>query len=89
MASEAIPKRLKSWLVASIAVLLVSLLLLAGTVAAGFFYFADMNTPMWVSVVGAVSMLGSLAGFAGLFVLLIVGDVMAGRGDKRQAPLQH
>ena len=31
-----------------------------------------MSTPLWVSVVGAVSMFGMLVGFCGLFLVMIL-----------------
>ena len=81
MKTESMPKGLKRWLVASIAVLLISLVAFAGTIAAGFFYFSDMSTPLWVSVLGAVSMFGMLLGFCGLFLVMILIAVKSGRKD--------
>ena len=80
--SKAMPDGMRSWLVASIAVLLVSLVLLVGNICAGFYFFSDMSTPLWVSVLGAVSILGVVAGFGGLFLLLVVAAVKAWREDK-------
>jgi hypothetical protein len=81
MKTESMPKRLKTWLVASIAVLLVSLVAFAATIVAGFYYFTDMSTPLWVSVVGAVSMFGMLVGFCGLFLVMILIAVKSGHRD--------
>ncbi len=89
MASEAIPKRLKAWLMASIAVLLVSLVAFSGTLAAGFYYFSDMSTPLWVSVVGAVSIASMLAGFCGLFLVMILIAVKSGRKDGARSVQGH
>lgn len=89
MKSESMPKRLKTWLVASIAVLLVSLAVFAATIAAGFFYFSDMTTPMWVSVIGAVSMFGMLLAFCGLFLVMILIAVKSGHKDDARSVQGH
>ncbi len=65
----------RAWLVASTAVLVVSLVLLGGNIFAGFYYFADMNVPLWVSVLGAISILGAAAGFVGVLLMLVVEAV--------------
>jgi hypothetical protein len=40
-----------------------------------------MSTPLWVSVIGAVSMFGMVVSFCGLFVVMILIAVKSGRKD--------
>ncbi len=68
--SKPMPDGFKWGLVASVGVLLASLLLFAGDVVAAFVYFSRKATPLWVTVVGGFAVLGIAAGFAGFFVLM-------------------
>jgi hypothetical protein len=77
------PDSFRWGLVASVSVLLLSLLLFAGNVGAGFVYFNEKQAPAWVTVLGVVSILGICAGFGGLFLLLILTAVKAHRDDKK------
>jgi hypothetical protein len=81
--SKAMPDSFRWGLVASVSVLLLSLLLFAGNVGAGFVYFNEKQAPAWVTVLGVVSILGICAGFGGLFLLLILTAVKAHRDDKK------
>ncbi len=69
---ESIPSGYRPWIVASIAVLVVSLMLLAGTVGASFFYFEDRGSPLWVVILGGVAVFGVLLGFSGFFVMMMI-----------------
>jgi uncharacterized integral membrane protein len=81
--NKAIPDGMRGWVIGSVAVLLVSLVLLVGNIAAGFYYFSDMKTPLWVSVLGAVSILGVVVGFGGLFLLMIFAAMKERREMKK------
>jgi hypothetical protein len=89
VASKAMPDGFKWWLVASVSVLLFSLLLFVGNVAGSFVYFMGKTTPVWVTALGIVALLGMFAGFGGLFLLLILVAVRAHRNDKKRAAEQE
>jgi hypothetical protein len=69
--SKAIPDSAKKWLVASLAVLLLSLALVLGDVVAAFVYFADKTYPLWVTLLGVAGAFGVVMGFGGFFVLMV------------------
>lgn len=69
--SKAIPDSAKKWLVASLAVLLLSLVLVLGDVVAAFVYFADKTDPLWVTLLGVAGAFGVAMGFGGFFVLMV------------------
>lgn len=71
--SKAIADGYKGWVVASIVVLLGSLTLFTGAVVAWFVYFMQTSTPLWVTVLAVVSVLGIGLGFGGLFLVMIMG----------------
>jgi hypothetical protein len=48
-----------------------------------------MSTPLWVSVLGAVSMFGMLLGFCGLFLVMILIAVKSGRKDGPRSVQGH
>ena len=73
--NKAVPDGMKSWLLACSVVLIVSLVLLTGNLVAGFYFFSDMKMPVWVSILGAVAMLGVVAGFGGVFLLMAAAAV--------------
>lgn len=79
---------LKIWLIASVVVLLGALLMFVSTVVAGFLYFNDAQTPLWVTVVGIVSVIGIAAGFGGLFLTLALAALQARKADKALAAKQ-
>ena len=70
-------------LVTSVSVLLVSLALFVGDIVAGFVYFSQKATPLWVTVLGAVAALGIAVGFAGFFVLMAIAGWRSHRESKR------
>jgi protein-S-isoprenylcysteine O-methyltransferase Ste14 len=82
---EALSGSLKVWLAGSVVVLLLSLLLFVGTVVAGFLYFNDATTPIWVTVFGTLSVLGIAAAFGGFFLTMALGVVQARKADKARA----
>ncbi len=81
--TESLPRGYVPWLIASVAVLLVSLGLLAVAVTAAFWTFAEQSAPLWVVVLGALSVLGVALGFGGLFLLLAVAGYNAWRESRR------
>jgi hypothetical protein len=81
--SKAMPNGFKGGLVASVVVLLFSLMLLVGDIAAAFVYFSQEATPLWVTVVGALAVLGVGMGFSGLFVLMAIAGWRSHREAKR------
>ena len=83
--SRAMPDSLRWWLIASVAVLLGSLALFVGNVVAGFAYFTAQSSPLWITVVGVVALLGVGLGFGGLFLVLIFAGVRGGKHEKAQA----
>jgi uncharacterized RDD family membrane protein YckC len=70
-AEKAIPDKLKVWLIASLAVLLGSLLLFVTSLAFGFVYFTQNATPLWVTALGVAAVLGMALGFTGLGVAFL------------------
>jgi hypothetical protein len=70
-------------LVASVSVLLTSLVLFVGDIVAGFVYFSREATPLWVTVLGAVAALGIAVGFAGFFLLMAIAGWRSYRESKR------
>ena len=84
--ADPIPKSLKVWLVGSVVVLLGSLLLFVSTIVAGFLYFNDPQTPLWVTIVGVISVLGIAAAFGGLFLTMALAAAQARKADKALAP---
>ncbi len=81
--TESIPKGYKPWLIASVVVLVGSLGLLAVAVTAAFWTFADTTAPVWVGVLGALSLLGIGVGFGGLFLLMVTAGYKSFREGRR------
>jgi hypothetical protein len=73
---------LRGWLIASVVVLLGSLALFVGNVVAGFAYFTEKTTPLWVTVVGVVAVLGIAVGFGGLLLVMVLAAVKSRKDDK-------
>jgi hypothetical protein len=95
--SKALPDQFKGWIVASVSLLLVSLVLVLGDIVAAFVHFSEKTSPWWVTLLGAAGAFGVVLGFAGLFVLMaiagwrsyqeskrvqIISPVHEGRGDR-------
>jgi uncharacterized sodium:solute symporter family permease YidK len=68
--SKALPEGFKGWIVASVSLLLLSLVLVLGDIVAAFVYFSDKTSPLWVTLLGVAGALGVGLGFAGLFLLM-------------------
>jgi hypothetical protein len=79
---EPVNKRYKPWIVASLAVLVGSLVLLAADVVAAFVYFSE-TMPLWVIVVGAAAVLGVALGFAGFFALMSIAGWISFKQGRR------
>jgi len=67
----------KWWLVGCVVVLVGSLVLFAIDVVAGFVYFAETMLPLWVTVLGVVSVMG--LGFGGLLAVAIAATLKSRR----------
>ena len=67
---KSLPDGFKGWIIASVAVMLLSLVLVLGDIIAAFAYFSEQTNPLWVTLLGVAGALGVALGFAGLFVLL-------------------
>ncbi len=80
---ESIGRGYKVWLIASVAVLVGSLVLVAIAVTAAFVSFADQGTPLWVIVVGAFGVLGTGLGFAGMFLIVATAGWRSFREERR------
>ena len=81
--SKALPDGFKWWVIASLSLLLVSLLLVLGDIAATFAYFSDKTSPLWVTLLGLAGALGVGLGFAGFFVLMAIAGWRSHRESKR------
>ena len=82
---SALAAGLKGWLILSVAVLLGSLTLFVVTIVSGFVYFNAASTPLWVTVVGVVAVLGIGVGFGGLFLVLVLAAMKARKAEQARA----
>ena len=80
---DPIPAAYKPWIVASVAVLVLSLALGALAVVAAFIQFGEKSTPLWVIALGAASILGVITGFSGLFLLLATAGFRSWKDSRR------
>ena len=81
--SKPLPDGFKGWIVASVGVLLLSLVLVLGAIVAAFVYFSEKTTPLWVTLLGVAGALGVGLGFAGLVGLMAVAGWREHREAKR------
>jgi hypothetical protein len=81
--SKAIPDSAKKWFVASLGVLLLSLVLVLVDVVAAFVYFADKTDPLWVTLVGVAGAFGVAMGFGGFFLLMVFAGWRSLRESRR------
>ena len=81
--TESVPKAYKPWIVASLAILVLSLMLLAGAVGAAFFFFGGEGTPLWVVVMGGFAVFGIGLGFAGFLGMMLVAGYRSFRERRR------
>ncbi len=76
-------KGYKPWIVLSVAVLVGSLLLLIVSVFIGFVYYSETGQPLWVVLMGVVSVLGIGLGFGGFFLLMMTAGWLSWREGRR------
>ncbi len=76
-------KGYKPWIVLSVAVLVSSLLLLIVTVFIGFVYYSETGQPLWVVMLGALSVIGIGLGFGGFFLLMMTAGWLSWREERR------
>ena len=69
--TESIGKAYKPWVIASVAMLVGSLMLLAVVGTIGFVYYAATGFPVWLILLGVVAGLGVALGFGGFFLMMI------------------
>ncbi|MDQ2832713.1 MAG: hypothetical protein M3Y50_03025 [Acidobacteriota bacterium] len=81
--SNPLPAGFRPWIVASIAALLVSLLLALAAIVAAFVFFSASATPLWVTLLGGCAVLGVALGFGGLFTLMAVAGWRSHRESRR------
>jgi hypothetical protein len=81
--TEPIGKAYKPWLILSLLILIGSLLVFVVAVVAAFVSFGDERTPLWVMVVGILSVLGIAVGFGGFFLLMATAGFHAWREGRR------
>jgi hypothetical protein len=80
---ESLPKAYKPGIILSVLILVGSLFLLAIAVVAAFATFGDQATPLWVTVVGAVALLGIAVGFGGFVLLMGIAGFLSFREHRR------
>ena len=80
---ESLGKAYKPWLIASVALLVLSFILLAIDVTAIFLNFGGQTTPLWVIVLGVFAVLGIGLGFGGFFLLMAAASWKAFREGRR------
>jgi hypothetical protein len=78
---KAIPDSFKWWLMASTMVIVGSLLLFVVNLVAGFEFFTEKTAPLWVTVIGVVSVVGMGLGFGCLFLVFLLA-ALKGRRNK-------
>ena len=81
--SKPLPDGFKGWIVASVSLLLVSLVLVLGDIVAVFVYFSDKTSPLWVTLLGVAGALGVGLGFAVLVGLMAVAGWREYRESRR------
>ncbi len=81
--TESLPKAYRPWLIASVAVLVASLMLLAVAVGAAFVYFNEHGLPLWVVVTGGFAVLGIGVGFGGFFLMMMAAGWMSFRERRK------
>jgi hypothetical protein len=81
--SKALPDRFKAWIIASVSLLLVSLVLVLGDIVAAFAYFSEQASPWWVALLGVAGAFGVVLGFAGLFLLMAFAGWRSYQESKR------
>ena len=80
---ESIGKRYKPWLIASLVILVGSLLSLGVVVTGMFVYFSGLDKPLWLELLFVVAALGVAVGFAGFFVMMLLAGWKSFREGRR------
>ena len=80
---ESLPKAYKPWILASLTVLVLSFVLLAGAVCCAFFFFGGEGTPLWVVVMGGFAVFGIVLGFAGFLGMMLVAGWRSFKESRR------
>jgi len=70
--SKPLPPGYKGWIVTCLVIFVGALVLLAADVTAGFVYFDQKTTPLWVTVLGVAAVLGIALGFVGFLLIMVV-----------------
>lgn len=83
--TPAIPQGFKWWIVSCLILLLGSLSIFVANIVASFMYFSAGTTPLWVTVLGVIGVLGIVAAFSGLFFVMILVAVKTRREEKQRA----
>ncbi len=78
-----IPKAYRPWILLSLVTLVGSLLALTIVAGVAFIYFANVLTPIWLMLLGAVAAAGVALGFGGLFLLLVIAGFKSFKEDKQ------
>ena len=81
--SSPIPKAYRPWVMLSLGVLVCSLFALTVIATVAFVYYANVLTPLWLTVLGALAAAGVAAGFGGFFLLLLVGAYTSFKEDRK------
>ena len=83
MTDSSIGKAYKPWLLASLVVLVGSLMLLAAAGTMAFVGTTGEPVPLWAIVLGAVAGLGVALGFGGFFLIMLVAGWASWREARR------
>ena len=80
--TESLERGYKPWLIASVVLLVGSLMVLAASAAAVFIWYSETGAPLWLIVVAVLGVLGVAAGFAGLIVMMATAGWKSFRDEK-------
>lgn len=86
--SKAVPTGYKVWIVVSLGILLASAVLFVMTVTAGFVYFTDKTSPVWVTALGVAALAGMGLSLGGMALIFLMIATKARRSDKNLAAEQ-
>lgn len=81
--SEPIGKAYKPWIIASVATLIGSLVLLTISVFVGFVFHQGTDKPIWLILLAILAVLGIGLGFAGFFLLMLTAGWRSFREGKK------
>ena len=84
--SSPIPKAYRPWMMLSLAVLVFSLVTLVIVGALAFIYYANVLTPLWLTILGTLSAFGVALGFGGFFLMLVIAGYSSFKEDKIVPP---